>query len=180
MLTIQIPELELFDEETAKFSIAEAQTLVLEHSLVSLSKWESKWEKPFLSHERKTLEETYGYISCMGVGEDIPEELVQRISEDQFQEINDYIEKKMTATWFTNLPASQSSRETITAEIIYYWMIALQIPTEYEIWHLNKLFTLIKVVNEKNKPTKKMDRKTAASEQRRINELRRQQYASNG
>lgn len=179
MLTLQLPELELFDEAKSKFVTSPAVSLTLEHSLVSLSRWESKWEKPFLSDEKKTTEETYSYISVMGVDDEIPLELIERISQDQFKEINSYIESKMTATWFKDVPGSRSY-EVITAEIIYYWMVALNIPPEYDRWHLNKLFTLIKVVNEKNKPPKKMSRNEQMAQQRALNEQRLKQYGTRG
>jgi hypothetical protein len=179
MLTLQLPAIELFDEANSKFVKSPAVTLTLEHSLVSLSRWESKWEKPFLSDASKTSEETYSYISTMGVGGDIPQEHIDRLTQDQFEEINKYIEAKMTATWFKE-EGGRRNYETITAEIIYYWMVALNIPPEYEDWHLNKLFTLIRVVNEKNKPPKKVSRQQQMAQQRSLNEQRRAQYASNG
>lgn len=179
MLTLQLPEIELFDEANSKFVTAEAVTLQLEHSLVSLSRWESKWEKPFLSDEKKTTEETYGYISAMGLDGEIPMDHITRLSQEQFDQINAYIESKMTATWFKEAPGGRNY-EVITAEIIYYWMIALNIPESYDTWHLNKLFTLIKVVNEKNKPPKKMSRQEQMAQQRALNEQRLKQYASKG
>lgn len=179
MLKLQLPEIELFDEANSKFITAPAVELELEHSLVSLSRWESKWEKPFLSDDKKTTEETYSYIALMGLSGEIPPDQIARLTQEQFNQINAYIESKMTATWFKEAPGGRNY-EVITAEIIYYWMIALNIPESYDTWHLNKLFTLIKVVNEKNKPPKKMSRQEQMAQQRALNEQRLKQYATKG
>lgn len=181
MLTINIPEHEMFDEANDKFLVAPAAVLRLEHSLVSLTQWESKWEKPFLSHTAHSYEETRDYISAMSVTGEISLDLIDRLTQDQFDEINKYIEAKMTATWFKELPgSSRRNSETITNEIIRYWMIALNIPLEYETRHLSQLFTLVRVVNEKNKPAKKQSRSTTIEQHRALNEARRAQYANKG
>lgn len=167
-LIIEIPGSELWDSEAERFIHTEPRTLVLNHSLVSLSKWEARFEKPFLSNEKKTAEETYAYIQIMS---ETPISLddLKALNNEAVQEINSYIEAKHSATWFVDMPNAPKSREIITAEIIYYWMTALSMPLEMETWHLNRLFTQIKVINEKNKPKKKMSRASQIAEQRRLN-----------
>lgn len=181
MLTITVLGDELFDEEKSEFSRPELGTLELEHSLVSLSKWESFWEKPFLGKDEKTDEEALWYIQAMIRGEYDPE-LLSHLSPENLAEVNDYIGKKMTATWFAETESSKKQSEVVTAEIVYYWMIALNIPWECQYWHLNRLLTLIKVVNAKNQPEKKPGRPTADSmaERRRLNEERRARANSKG
>lgn len=177
MLTITIPETELYDEIRNEFKIVKEQKLVLEHSLVSLSKWESKWHKPFLGKDPKTHEETIDYIRCMTVNSVDPI-VYQCISYKNIDQINKYIEDPMTAT--TIKDQKKGKPEVITAEIIYYWMVALQIPFECQKWHLNKLLTLINVVNIKNKPSKKMSKKEVMSRNTSLNAARRKALHSKG
>ena len=177
MLTIIIPETELYDEIRNEFKRVKEQKLVLEHSLVSLSKWESKWHKPFLGKDPKTREETIDYIRCMTVNSVDPI-VYQCVSSKNIEEINKYIEDPMTATTIKN--QKKGKQEIITAEIIYYWMVALQIPFECQKWHLNKLLTLINVVNIKNKPPKKMSKKDVMSRNASLNAARRQALHTKG
>src|SRR5688572_7200610 len=144
MLTVTIPTSEFWDSETNRFVYVEGYSLELMHSLVSLSKWESRFEKPFLSNEKKTEEETYGYIQAMS-SKEVSVDTLKTMSSENMVEINKYIEAKHSATWFKDIPGTTRNREIITSEIIYYWMFTLQIPKEAEVWHLNRLFTLIKV-----------------------------------
>ena len=157
MLTITIPEQELFNELTNEFVRTKSHTIQLEHSLVSLSKWESKWNKPFLSKDDKTIEQTLDYIQCMTITQNIDPMVYRFLTDENIRDINDYIDAPMTATTFPD--KGYPSREIITSEIIYYWMISLNIPMECQKWHLNRLLTLIRVCNVKNAPAKKMSRK---------------------
>lgn len=177
MLTIVIPETEFYDEIKNEFKVVKEQKLVLEHSLVSLSKWESKWHKPFLGKQPKTYEETIDYIRCMTVNSVDPM-AYQGITSANILQINQYIEDPMTAT--TIKDQKKGKEEIITAEIIYYWMVALNIPFECQKWHLNKLLTLINVVNIKNKPAKKMSKKDVMSRNASLNAARRKALHTKG
>lgn len=183
MLTITVPETEFYDQSKEVFTVAPEVTLELEHSLASLSKWESIYEKPFLKDDEKTDEETLGYIKAMTLTPGIPDEVYNRLTPDHISEIGNYMSAKMTATWFAEnkfAPKKPKSREIITAELIYYWMISLNIPIECEHWHLSKLFTLIRVCSEKNSPPKKMSRREIAERNRQLNEQRRAQMKTTG
>jgi hypothetical protein len=180
MLTIVVPGVEMYDEGTGEFVTKGDFTLELEHSLVSLSKWESKNEKPCLGNEKKTTEETIDYIRCMILTSNVSEEVISKLTEENIMEINGYIDAKMTATWFSDAPGAPKSRDVITAELIYYWMVVFQIPFECEHWHLNRLFTLIRVCNIKQSKPKKMSRGELAARNRELNAQRRAQLGSSG
>ena len=184
MLKLIIPEnSEFFDETKGEFITLPEVVLELEHSLVSLSKWESFFEKPFLSNEEKTDSETFWYIRAMTLTPDVPDEVYRRITHHHVRQVNDYIAAKMTATWFSERPGESKKpppKETITSELIYYWMIALNIPFECQNWHLNRLLTLIEVCNRKNAPQKKMSKAEIAARNRQLNAERRRKYGTNG
>ena len=180
MLQITLPAIEQWDEEKQEFVQTKGQTLQLEHSLVSLSKWESKWNKPFLTKEAKTQEETLHYIKCMTINQHVDPDVYNGLTLEHIDAINKYIEAPMTATTFREDKQNKPNREIITAELIYYWMIALQIPFECQKWHLNRLLTLIRVCNIKNSPGKKMSKRATASQYAQLNAARRQQMNTKG
>lgn len=180
MLTITVPGIEFFDDMNQVFINSDDFVIDLEHSLVSLSKWESIYEKPFLSSEDKTTDETMGYIRAMVLTSNLPEGVLDRLSNENMKDINAYIEAKRSATWFSDDPNAPRSREIITSELIYYWMVAFTIPLECEHWHLNRLFTLIKVCNMKNSKPKPMSRNDIATRNRELNARRRAQLGTTG
>jgi hypothetical protein len=180
MLMIVVPGIELFDDTNQEFTTQGDVVLELEHSLVSLSKWESIYEKPFLGEGEKTTEEVLGYVKAMTLTPKVPEEIFHKLSEENVTAINEYIDAKMTATWFNDAPGAPKSREVITSEVIYYWLIAFQIPFECERWHLNRLFTLIRVCNIKQAKPEKMSRAEIAARNRELNAQRRAQWGTQG
>ena len=180
MLQITVSADELWDEAKGEFIPVKEQTLQLEHSLISLSKWESKWCKSFFSKKEKTYEETIDYIKCMTLTQNVKPNVYLNLSRENIDEINKYIEAQMTATVFSEDHMRKSSRETITSELIYYWMIALNIPFECQKWHLNRLLTLIRVCEIKNTPPKKMSRREIMSRNAALNAARRKQLNTRG
>ena len=181
MLQITIPlSPEGWDEKKQEFVDPKVQVLHLEHSLVSLSKWESKWCKPFLTDTTKSVEETLDYIKFMTITQNVKPEVYEHITMANIQEINDYIKSPMTATTFSDDKNHKRSREIVTSELIYYWMIALNIPFECQKWHLNRLLTLIRVCNVKNAPPKKMSKREIMSRNAALNAARRKQLNSKG
>lgn len=181
MLTITVPATEIFIEETNEFRQTNAQTLTLEHSLISLSKWESKWHKPFLSRGERTEAETLDYIRCMTITKNVDPIVYGAITPAQIRQIREYIDDSMTATKFWDSgKGGKTSRETITSEIIYYWMVTLQIPFECEKWHLNRLLMLIEVCNRKNSPAKKMSKREIAQMYNSINAQRCKKFGTRG
>jgi hypothetical protein len=180
MLQITIPAVELWDESKQEFVNTKPQTLQLEHSLVSLSKWESKWNKAFLSKREKTFEETLDYVKCMTLTKNVNPKVYEYLSAENVDEINRYIEAPMTATYFMEDDDKGTSRETITSELIYYWMISLNIPFECQKWHLNRLLTLIKVCNVKNGPKKRRSQREIMKRNAAMNAARRKRLNSKG
>lgn len=180
MLHITVPATDLWDESTNSFISTKEQVLNLEHSLVSLSKWESKWNKPFLRKEEKTSDEILYYVKCMTLNQNVDPNVYLALTQKNLQEIVDYIKAPMTATWFSEDKNKNHSKETVTSELIYYWMIALNIPVEFQKWHLNRLLTLIRVCNIKNEPPKKMSKRALMSRNTSLNQARRQAMNSRG
>lgn len=180
MLKVIVPMVEGYDEATSKYILVEAATIELEHSLASLSKWEAMFEKPFLSSTDKTTEEVAAYIEMMILTPDVSLEVLAKLEAPHFKKINEYIGSKQSATTINEVQQGKGSREIITSEIIYYWMVSMNIPFECQYWHLNRLLTLIKVINKKNAPAQKMSRQEAARRQRELNEQRRAQLNTRG
>lgn len=179
MLKIIIPSAELYDEVNGEFIVLKEQHLQLEHSLVSISKWESKWEKPFFIKGHKTLAETIDYVRCMTLTQNVKPEVYAGLTTKNLDDIVEYIEAPMTATVFSDMRKT-INRETVTSEIIYYWMIALNIPFECQKWHLNRLITLINVCNIKNQPVKKMRQGEILSRNAALNAARKQRLNTKG
>ena len=181
MLRIVVPGDEAFDERTSSLVTVGDVVLELEHSLVSLSKWESEFEKSFLETKDKSNEEVIGYIKAMTLTPDVPEEVWHRLTDENWNEINAYIEAKNTATIFFDDPAEpKTKQETITAEIVYYWMFSFGIPLECQHWHLNKLFTLIKVFSMKAEKPKKMSKAELNRRNREMNARRKAKLGTKG
>lgn len=180
MLKIQVGSTDSYDETKNEFVKQGGFTLELEHSLLALSKWESTFEKPFLGKEPKTPEEVLTYVKCMVLTPNVSAEIFYRLSKENYEEINTYIDAKMSATWFADSPGAPKTREVVTSELIYYWMTVFNIPFECERWHLNRLFTLIRICNVKQARPKKMSRAEIAQRNRELNEQRRRQLGTNG
>lgn len=180
MLEIIVPSIELWDEEKEEFIYTKEQKLKLEHSLISLSKWESKWCKAFLSKEEKTTEETIDYIRCMTITPNVDPIIYSCLTEDNLKQIDSYIEAPMTATYFPKENNSGTSRDVFTSELIYYWMFSLNIPMKCEEWHINRLITLIKVFGVKNQSPKNMSKSEIMNRNRALNEARRKKYNTKG
>lgn len=178
MLEILVPGKEYFDEDKNEFIYSKPTKLSLEHSLISLSKWESKWKKPFLSSD-KTAEETIDYIRCMTLTQNVQPEVYLSLSGDNIQAVTDYIEDPMTATKIKRVGKGPKG-ETITAELIYYWMVTLNIPFECQKWHLNRLITLVEICSIKNQPQKKMSKGEILRQNRELNAARRAKYKTRG
>ncbi len=178
MLEITIPETELFDESTSTFNSIKGYTLKLEHSLLSVSKWEAKWKKPFLTDHQKTEAEALDYIRCMTLTQGIPDVAYLAIPQDEMQRIADYINDPMTATTFSgNEPRSN---QIVTSELIYYNMVAAGVPFECQKWHLNRLLTLLRICGIKSKPSKKMSPNQIRSQNAALNAARRAKSGSRG
>ena len=185
MLQIIIPAKasEQWDEKTEEFvytTSSEEQVLELEHSLISLSKWESKWCKPFLSSD-KNDEEIMDYIKCMTLTPNVDPDVYNRLTQENIEQINTYIYAPMTATTFSDEKKNnKTNKECVTSELIYYWMIALNIPMECQEWHINRLMTLIRVCEIKNTPPKKLSKREIMSRNAALNAARRKQLNTKG
>lgn len=180
MLTIRIAGQEFYDETTGEFSTVDDIVLELEHSLVSLSKWESKYQTPFLSDKEKTTESIFDYIKNMVVTPGIDTDILYQCSKEDLTRIQEYIDSSQSATTFGEMPSRRGRGEVITAELIYYWMVAFNIPFECQYWHLNRLFSLVRICNIKNNPPKKMSRHEVAMRNRELNAQRRSEIGTNG
>ncbi len=186
MLELTIDFDDLYNSETNEFVERDSVTLQLEHSLLTLSKWESKFEKPFLTEDDKTPDEMLNYIMFMvdntvlSLTEEKLVEIVWGLKETHIDQINGYINSKQTATTFYEASKSRKQSESLTSEVLYYWMVTFQIPFQCESWHLNRLLTLVRVCNVKNSKPKKMSGNEAARNRRELNAKRREQLNSSG
>lgn len=171
---------EMWDNHKEEFIPPVTRTLRLEHSLVSLKKWESKWCKPFLSTKDKTDEETLDYIRCMTITQNVNQDVYSHLSDDNMKQIEDYINAPMTATTFADDKRKKSKHDIITAELIYSWMISLNIPPEYQKWHLNSLLTLIRVLIAENSPPEKRSQEELSRDYAELNAARRKKLNSKG
>lgn len=186
MLKIEIPSVEYLNPDTYEFHKISGRTIQLEHSLISLSKWESRWKKAFLKKDpERTAEQTIDYVRCMTLTQNVDPEIYSNINSELMDQINAYINDPMTATHFNKMEQSETkiNRDTVTSELIYYWMVALQIPFECQKWHLNRLLTLIEVCNVKNTPPQKLtpsQRKAQRSNWAALNASRRAKTHSKG
>lgn len=180
MLEITIPKGEAYNEATGEFIYTKEQTLKLEHSLVSISKWESKWHKPFLTKQPKTREEEIDYFKTMTLTQNVDPVVYEFITKDIAGNINNYIDNPMTATTFSKRETGGGNGEQVTSELIYYWMVSLNIPFECQKWHLNRLLTLIRVCNVKNQLPKKMSKSELMSRNAAINAARRRKHNTKG
>lgn len=181
MLQITVPiSPEGWDEERQEFVDPQVKTLQLEHSLVSISKWESKWHKAFLSKKDKTEEEIFDYVKCMTLTQNVDPSVYDYLTIDNVNQIKAYIEDPMTATVINTNSSDKSNKEIVTSELIYYWMIALNIPSEYQKWHINRLLKLIEVCNVKNSPPKKRSKSDIMRSNAALNAARRKQLGTRG
>lgn len=180
MLRITIPSVELWDDDKEEFIHTKERTLQLEHSLVSLSKWEANWCKPFLTKQPKTYDESIDYIKCMTLTQNVDPDVYKYLTEENIRQINNYIEAPRTATYISEEEGGKANSEQITSELIYYWMTAFNIPPEYQKWHLNRLLTLIRVCERKNKPPKRRSKRETMSRNAALNAARRKQLNTRG
>lgn len=180
MLTITVPSSEYWDDNKQEFIEVKGGALKLEHSLVSIAKWESKWCKSFLNTKEKTDEETMDYIRCMTLTQNIDPNIYSQLSLQNVEDIKNYINAPMTATVFADTGDSSTNREVVTAELIYYWMIAYNIPFECQKWHINRLLTLVRVCGVKNNPPKKMGKGELMRRNAALNAARRRQLNTKG
>lgn len=181
MLQIDVPAGEFWDERKNSFIYTKPATLTLEHSLVSISKWEAKWHKPFLIKDKKTTEEILDYIKCMTLTQNVDPNVYMCLTSENIEQITAYIDDPHSATIIRDDPNAPKNREIITSELIYYWMIALNIPIDIcQKWHLNRLLTLVRICNIKNKPPKKMSQSQIMSRNTALNAARRKALNSKG
>ena len=179
MLELVIQETELFDENTLEFIEVKETVIRLEHSLVSISKWEANWKVPFLTKDPKTREQTIDYIRCMTITQNVKPEVYYALTNEHIEAVNKYISDDKTATTFSNTREAPS-RAIITSELIYYWMTQFNIPMECQKWHLSRLLTLIRIASIKNAPDKKMSKREILSQNRALNAARRKSLRTKG
>lgn len=180
MLTLIIDGDENYNEETSTFETFDDVVVDLEHSLLSLSKWESKYQKPFLSSDTKSSEEIFGYLQAMVITPNLDPSVLFKCSSANIVTIQEYIDSSQSATTFGSMPERGGPGEVITSELIYYWMVAFTIPFECEHWHLNRLFSLVRICNIKNEDPKTMSRNDVAQRNQELNAARRKELNTTG
>ena len=180
MLTLKIDDDYRWDEDKEEFVLIPGMELHLEHSLRSISKWEARRNKPFLSDKPKTAGEMLDYVYCMCTDEGVNPAVFATLSAKQFETIQEYINSPMTATWFSNREQAHRRGRVVTSELVYCWMSSFGIDWEAQDWHFNRLMTLIRVCSEENKPPKKMPKAKAAAQQRALNAKRLKQHSARG
>lgn len=186
MLEIEVAGGEFYDEDKNEFSTRKPVTLRLEHSLLSISKWESIWKIPFLHTtdskgvDSKTLEQTLSYVKCMTINQNVPDYIYDHISDSDMVKIWDYVNSDCSATWFSETKGSRANQRIVTSELIYYWLVAYQIPWEAQKWHLSRLQTLVKICDVNSQTKKKMSKSEILSQNQRINEARRKANQTRG
>lgn len=187
MISIHVkagPSKEYWDDKKEEFvnidALVRDYDLELEHSLISVHKWEQKWHIPFISKEPHTEEQTLHYIKCMTINKSIPDAVYDHLTSENIKDISDYINDPMTATTVAEIPGQKKSRQVVTAEVVYSWMVALQIPWEAQKWHFNSLMKLIEVCNIQNTPPKKMSKNEIMKRNRDLNAARRSKYNTKG
>lgn len=183
-LTVTVPGRELFNDETGEFLYTKDTVLTLEHSLVSISKWESKWHKSFFSRKEKSFEEAIDYFRCMTISNGVDDNVFYTIARSPkiLEKIDSYVKDPMTATVINKSRVKgRSSSEMITSELIYYWMTELNIPFDpCQKWHINRLMTLIEVCKIKSQPGKKMSKNEIFKSNSELNRARRAKHGTKG
>lgn len=180
MFELTVPATEFFDESKNEFVTVKGTVLRLEHSLVSISKWESFWKIPFLSNTPKTVEQSVDYIRCMTINQNVDPRVYKMLKNEHITAINEYIGDNKTATTFNDAHSPNRSNEVVTSELIYFWMSQFNIPMECQKWHLSRLLTLIRIASIKNSPPKKMSKRAIMSQNKSLNAARRKKYNTRG
>ena len=183
-IVVTVPKSEVYDEENDIFyEIKNEVTLVMEHNLIAISRWESKFHKPYLTKDTKTNEEILYYLECMTITKGVESYVYRCIPKSELLRITEYINDPMTGTTVRESPYAkkQGKEEIQSAELLYYYMFKLGIPKECENWHLNRLMTLMKVYGAKDeKPDGKASRSELIARNRAINARNRSKYHSKG
>ena len=180
MLELRVPGQEFWDDEKEEFTYGKDVILQLEHSLISISKWEAKHHKAFLTKRINSQDEMNDYIRCMVINRNVDPTVFSRLTVENLQDINEYIENPMSATYLGNDRETGGPKDTITSELIYYWMITYNIPAEYQKWHINRLMALINVCSRKSSPGKKMPNRTILQKNAALNAKRRAMLGTKG
>ena len=180
-IRIRIPELHLFNEATNEFFDIRETYLTMEHSLVSISKWESKWHIPYLAPGEKTPEQALDYLRCMTITQNIQPGIYNYIPDTEMRRIKNYIEDSMSAYKFKEEEGKGRTKKAITSDYLYFCMVTYRIPVEFERWHLNRLITLIQICSEENNPKKnKKSKRRITSDYAALNAARRAKLGTTG